>query len=179
MMTIGLRLWRLGSHLPAAFLLAGLLLWPPSAPAAAQTPAGIRVMDAGGAEVRTLSADAIAALPTAHIHTATPWSERADYEGPLLTDVIRLAAGGGTPPGAMPSGTVLLGAADDYTVRIPLADVERLRPILAYRQDGRPLSLRTRGPYWLIFPFDDTPAIQNDLWYYRAIWQITRLSLLP
>lgn len=175
MMTIGLRLRCLGIRFPAAFLLAGLLLSPPSAPVAAQTPAGIQVTDAGGVAVGNLSADAIAALPTARIRTATPWSERADYEGPLLADVIRLAAGGG---GALP-GSVRLGAADDYTVRIPLADVERFRPILADRQDGRPLSLRTRGPYWLIFPFDDTPAIQNDIWYYRAIWQITRLSLLP
>ncbi|MCW2248170.1 hypothetical protein M2352_003804 [Azospirillum fermentarium] len=173
-MPIGLRIWRLALRPFAWFALCLLAVAAPSGPAPAQS-AGIVVAQPGGAAARTLSSAEIEALPALRIRTATPWSEASDFDGPSLTEVLKLA--GVLPAGS--GGTVVLGAADDYTVRIALADIERLKPILAYRQNGQPLSLRTRGPYWLIFPFDDTPAIQNDLWYYRAIWQITRIALNP
>lgn len=173
-MSVGVRMRRLALWSFARFalcLLAGATVWP--GPVAAQTV--ITMMKPDGAVGRTLSAADIEALPPARIRTATPWSEKSDFDGPPLTEVLKLAGLWPAPAGA----TVVLSAADDYTVRIPLADIERLKPILAHRQDGKPLSLRTRGPYWLIFPFDDTPAIQNDLWYYRAIWQIIRIAVTP
>lgn len=181
-MSVGLRMRRLALRPFARFvlcLLAGVGGW--TGPAPAQTgittgiTTGIAMVRPDGAVGRTLSAAEIEALPAGRIRTATPWSEKSDFDGPPLTDVLKLA--GLWPAGA--GATVVLTAADDYTVRIPLADIERLKPILAHRQDGKPLSLRTRGPYWLIFPFDDTPAIQNDLWYYRAIWQIIRIAVTP
>lgn len=177
-MSAGVRMRRLALRPFALFalgLLAGAVVWAGPAPAQTGVTTGIAVVTPGGAVDRTLSTAEIEALPAARIRTATPWSEKSDFDGPPLTDVLKLAGLLPAAAGAM----VVLTAADDYTVRIPLADIERLKPILAHRQDGKPLSLRTRGPYWLIFPFDDTTAIQNDLWYYRAIWQIIRIAVAP
>lgn len=132
----------------------------------------VEIQDGAGARLRTISPAELDALPAATVRTSTPWSESALYEGPRLTDILRLI-------GRTGFSSVRLTAADDYAVQIPLTDIERLNPILARKQDGKPLALRTRGPYWLMFAFDDTPEIRNDTWYYRAVWQITRISLLP
>lgn len=132
----------------------------------------IEVSTTEGRRLRALSAADLDGLPTATIRTATPWSESALYEGPRLIDVLKLIGREG-------AATVRLIAADDYSAQLTMTEIERYNPILARKQDGKPLGLRTRGPYWLMFPFDDVGEIRNDAWYYRAVWQITRITLSP
>lgn len=153
-------------------LLAGLLCAPGPARSAEAPARGVLVVagaTARGPEVRLAPAD-LEAVGMTVIVTATPWSVPASrFEGPRLDALLTTLGARG--------GEVVLSALDGYSVTLPRGFLERYGAILAMRQDGRPLSVRDRGPYWLMFPFDDHPELRNDRHYYQAIWQVSRIEV--
>lgn len=148
-----------------AFISALLLLAVPA------WAADITVLAANGQPVGLITQQQIQGLPQHEFSTATPWGQAATYRGPRLTEVLQQAG--------LNSPSVILTAADDYKVTLSLADLQLYQPILAWRRDGQPLPLRDRGPYWLMFNFDSTPDLRNDVWYYRAIWQVVSITVSP
>jgi hypothetical protein len=119
----------------------------------------------------TVESDRLAALPPYEITTTTPWTGRARFSGPHFTEVMAQLGVSGS--------RVSLIAIDDYKVDLSMADIERYQPIIALSMNGERLPPRGRGPFWLMFPFDDHPELQNDAWYFRAIWQIDRIKVEP
>jgi len=51
-------------------------------------------------------------------------------------------------------------------------------PLLAYLRNGETMSVRDKGPVWLIFPFDDEPKFQNEEYYSRSIWQLDQIEIV-
>jgi hypothetical protein len=39
------------------------------------------------------------------------------------------------------------------------------------------MSLREKGPLWIIYPFDSSPEYQTELTYSRSIWQLNRIEV--
>jgi hypothetical protein len=39
------------------------------------------------------------------------------------------------------------------------------------------MSLREKGPLWIIYPFDSSPEYQTELIYSRSIWQLNRIEV--
>jgi len=109
-------------------------------------------------------------LPVHEIKTNTPWYDEAQtFSGPLLQDVL-------TKVGA--SGKQLtITALNDYSVVVPVSDAAQYQVILARSINGKPLSVRDKGPLFLIYPFDQYPELQNKLYYGRAIWQISSIKV--
>ncbi|MEK9971206.1 MAG: hypothetical protein VW600_18895, partial [Ferrovibrio sp.] len=68
-------------------------------------------------------------------------------------------------------------AHNDYTATLPIADVVRYNAILAMNADGVPLTLREKGPLFIIFPYDSDKALQTDIIYVRSVWQLRRLDV--
>lgn len=102
--------------------------------------------------------------------TSTIWTDgTATYSGVLLRDFL-LAVGA-------TGDTVTLTALNDYQITIPAADALEDGPLLAYLSDGKPMSVRDKGPVWLIYPFDDDPAYQNEQTFSRSIWQLNRIEI--
>jgi hypothetical protein len=118
-----------------------------------------------------IESEQLASLPTHEITTATPWTASARFSGPRFTDVLAQLGAHGSK--------VSLIAIDDYKVDLSMADIERYQPVLALSMNGEGLPPRGRGPFWLMFPFDNHPELQNDAWYFRAIWQIDRIRIEP
>jgi len=118
-----------------------------------------------------IDSEQLASLPAHEITTATTWTARARFSGPRFTDVLAQFGAHGSK--------VSLIAIDDYKVDLSMADIVRYQPILALSMDGERLPPRGRGPFWLMFPFDTYPELQNDAWYFRAIWQIDRIRIEP
>ncbi|MFM1907981.1 MAG: hypothetical protein RLZZ591_1658 [Pseudomonadota bacterium] len=112
----------------------------------------------------------IEALPRHSIKTNTPWYKQSmTFTGPRLSDV--LAAVGAT-------GTVLeIKALNDYKVDVPLNDALQYQPILARQMDGKVLSIRDKGPLFLVYPFDARQELKNDIYYGRSIWQISSITV--
>ena len=118
-----------------------------------------------------IESELLSSLPAHEITTATPWTGSARFSGPRFTDVLAQLGAHGSK--------VSLIAIDDYKVELSMADIERYQPILALSMNGERLPPRGRGPFWLMFPFDNHPELQNDAWYFRAIWQIDRIRVEP
>lgn len=154
--------------LTLALLLAPLL--PPLAQA--QTPAPGPVLTVSGTRglTRDYTMAALEAMPQVEVRTSNPWSKTAvSYSGPLLRTVLEATGADGQ--------TVRAVALNDYRVALPTADVREHNVILATRANGQPLSVRDKGPLFVVYPFDAEPALKQQLYYERSIWQVRRLQV--
>jgi hypothetical protein len=109
-------------------------------------------------------------LPITIIRTATPWHDGAQiFEGVALTDLVaHLGA----------SGRVLkVTALNAYRTEIPLEDAARHHPILAYRRNGAPMSVRDKGPLFVIYPYDADAALRTELYHSRSAWQVRSIAV--
>ena len=139
--------------------------------AEAATPAStILVIDGhvAGGQPATFDLEALKKLPVTRVTTMTPWTDGENlYEGVRIRDLL-------TKLGA--SGTVILAdAVDEYQVKIPMEDIRDYDVIVAYAVDGKPLPADNKGPLWIIYPYSQHPDLQNDLYFSRSVWQLTRL----
>ncbi len=110
-------------------------------------------------------------LAPARITTATTWTPRSVFEGPLLVDVMRAAG--------VYSGTLSCKTLDDYTAPIPWGDLERFGVILAHCQNGQRLSNKRWGPLWTMYPRDQNPTeLRGPVAETRFIWQVNRIEVM-
>ena len=108
------------------------------------------------------------ALPQHHISTTTPWYDGVrTFSGPLIKGLIKRL---GTN-----SKEIQAIALNDYSISLPVSDFDNYDVILATRVNGQPLSIREKGPLFVIFPFDQHPELKNEVYYQRSIWQLNRL----
>lgn len=138
-----------------------------SAPASAATMLEI---DAGG--VRTeFTSEEIDGFDQVVIDTGNDFSDGvAKFEGPLARDVI--GASGGSL-----EGMGVFVAANDYRVEIPLEDFVNYDVIFATSMNGNRLSLRDKGPIWIIYPMTDNPELHDSAFNARLIWQLVKIEL--
>jgi hypothetical protein len=116
---------------------------------------------------------ALEQLPQRKIVTATPWYSSAnEFSGPLLRDVLAAA---GSPAGA--SGRARFIALNDYRVEIPLEDAQRFDVVVARLLNGKPMTVREKGPLFVIYPFDEQPQLRTATYYSRCIWQLKAIEL--
>ncbi|HBR38321.1 MAG TPA: oxidoreductase [Sulfitobacter pontiacus] len=69
-------------------------------------------------------------------------------------------------------------AINDYAVEIPLTDAVEGGPIVAYRMDGDIMSVRDKGPLWIIYPYDSNADYRTEVVYSRSIWQLDRIKVV-
>lgn len=133
-----------------------------------QIDGAIRTPD--GARFIQLDSAAIRARPQQTVMTRTPWHDGTmTFSGPRLWDLLEPLK---------PTGKSLhITALNDYSVDIPLSDLQRYQPVLAWQLNGKALSVRDKGPLFLIYPFDAHPELHNQLYYGRSIWQIKRITI--
>lgn len=109
-------------------------------------------------------------LPQHKFTTMTPWSDKAiQFSGPLLRDVLAAAGAQGQ--------NILATAINDYRINIPVSDAMRFDMIVATRMNGEHMSVRDKGPLFVVYPFDSLPELQQARYYERSIWQLTSLEL--
>ena len=159
---------------------AGLCLavigWAACPDAAAETTAstktGLLRVDgtvAGGKAV-TVDLATLKSLPAITVKTTTPWTDQEDaFEGVLVRDLLDHFGAKGS--------SVVAYALDDYMVTIPMEDFRDYDVIIAYAIDGKPLPLDDKGPFWIIYPFSATSALQTDIYFSRSVWQLNRLTV--
>lgn len=109
------------------------------------------------------------ALPSRTITTTTPWTEGThSYVG--VSGKAFVEAVGAT------GSEALATALNDYVVTIPLEDFTGDHLIIAYEAGGEPMSIRDKGPLWVIYPYDDDARYRKDAVLSRSIWQLKSLS---
>ncbi len=131
----------------------------------------IRPENLGGAVEKIVTVEELRALPQVTLNVDTEWYEgtRA-YSGPLARDVVQIIGKGtGT--------TAHLTAVNDYAIDVPLADFETYDVILALDMDGEPLSVRDKGPIWVMYPINDREELRDPETNGKLIWQLVRLEV--
>lgn len=110
------------------------------------------------------------ALGRVQITTSTIWTEGVQqFEGvPLKVLLDRLGALG---------SVVWARAANDYGAEIPVAETSEDGPIIAYSMNGKEMSLRDKGPLWIVYPYDADSRYRNDVAYSRSVWQLVALDV--
>ncbi|WP_299428170.1 molybdopterin-dependent oxidoreductase [uncultured Shimia sp.] len=111
------------------------------------------------------------ALPKVQFETDTIWTEGTQvFEGVSLSALL-------THVGAS-NGNLLATAANDYTVSIPTSDAVENGPMIAYLRNGEKMSLRDKGPLWIVYPFAGNAAYKTEEYYSRSIWQLDRIEVV-
>lgn len=108
------------------------------------------------------------ALPVHTITTATTWTPRSTFTGPLLADILKTVGASGSQ--------IEIHTLDDYTYTIPVSDGDRYGVIVAYSMNGRRLKISDFGPLFLIYPRDAFPdELAGASGDSKFVWQIKAL----
>ena len=117
-----------------------------------------------------LDRNALLQLPQVTVSTTTLWTDgTSQFTGPLVRDILSAAGNSAKQISAI--------AANEYAVEIPVGDVQKYQIILALEKDGKILSIREKGPLWVIYPWSDHQELRQDKFYSRSIWQLKRINL--
>jgi hypothetical protein len=168
------RRWTLGS-------LAAAVLAPPvrafAAPPLGEPRGEVILTVTGGIDVTNgdgvarLDRELLLGMGTAELTTSTPFTEGVStFMGVLASRLLdRLGATG---------SELRTKALNDYAVTIPVAEIREYSVLLALDRDEQPLSVRERGPLWVIYPWQEYPELDDRVHRQRAIWQLTRIDVV-
>lgn len=158
-------------------ILAGLVCAPLYGVQALEAPQNRVVLTISGKLTRpnrggeaVFSMEMLEKLPQQSFTTKTPWYPKAvTFTGPLLRDVLAAAGASGQQIAAR--------ALDDYKTVIPMADAQDFHVILARQIDGKNLSIREKGPLFIVYPYDSKPELKAQVYLDRSAWQLKSLTI--
>lgn len=109
-------------------------------------------------------------LPQHEVTTNLPWTEEQHtYSGPYLDDVLKSAQATGQ--------WLCFEALDKYKVTLNYDRIKAFKPILALKRDGQLLTIRTKGPIWLILPVDDHETLNAALYNDFMVWHLVKIGV--
>jgi hypothetical protein len=107
-------------------------------------------------------------LPQTRFRTSTPWTQGiAEFEGVSFADLIKSLSGR--------FSKVKATALNDYSATMNVADILN-DGLLAYRFNGEAMTVRNKGPLWIVFPFDANPELKSERFYSKSVWQLKSLE---
>lgn len=92
------------------------------------------------------------------------------FEGPLARDVVALI-------GAGPGDIIVLTAVNDYSIEVPFSDFLDYRVVFAHSTDGTRLSMRDKGPIWVVYPMSEHEELRDPKYNARLIWQLVKVEV--
>lgn len=115
--------------------------------------------------------DMLKAMEQVTFQTSTPWTDGVQsFTGVSLEALLRSVG--------VTEGTLTAKAINDYAIEIPVSDAVAGGPILAYLQNGDPMSIREKGPLWVVYPYDSKEDYQAEVIYSRSIWQLSSIDVM-
>ena len=109
-------------------------------------------------------------LPQRTFTTLTPWETKpVQFTGPLLRDVLAAVKAQGTAIKAM--------ALNDFQSTIPVEDAMKFDVVMALKMNGKPISVKTKGPLFIVYPYDAKPELRSAVYYERSPWQLKSLTI--
>ena len=122
-----------------------------------------------GAQTRHFTLAELEAMGQRTVETTTIWTEGTQaFTGVELVALLDAAG--------ISEGTLKAYAVNDYAVEVPVSDAVAGGPIIAYANHGAPMSVRDKGPLWLVYPYDAHEEYRSEVIYSRSIWQLNRIE---
>lgn len=111
--------------------------------------------------------ETLQALGTHNLTTSTTWTDGPqNFEGPRLSAVLDAVGAEGN--------TLEAVALNNYSVELEVDELRRYPVLLASRMNGKTLSVRDKGPLWIVYPRDQYPQVSQD---HKWIWQVKELRI--
>jgi|TARA_R110000787_G_scaffold126902_2_gene238140 hypothetical protein len=108
-------------------------------------------------------------MPATEFYTSTPWTTGVQkfkgVEFKLLLDTYGIDA-----------DTVRVSALNDYSVMVPANVLRADGAILAYHLNDAEMSVREKGPFWVVFPYDKDVRFQTDAYWAYSVWQVKAID---
>lgn len=102
--------------------------------------------------------------------TTSPWyNGRTTFTGIPLQKLMDFVGAKGT--------VVKVTALNDYTTVIPLNDFKKYNVILALKINGKYMQIRDKGPLFIVYPYDSVSELNNQIYYSRSAWQVSRMDI--
>jgi len=99
----------------------------------------------------------------------TPWKEGArSYYGPPLKAFLKGFD--------LHNRTLRFVAINEYSTKIEGSFVARYPMMLAWKENGQPMSVRSLGPLWLMLPLHESPKL-IDQHSGKMIWQLKAIEI--
>jgi hypothetical protein len=159
----------------AGQLLASLLLCAPALALEAPKERPIltvtgKIGETNAGQAARFDMKMLAALPQHSFTTSTPWFDKpVKFTGPLLSDVLAAVKASGT--------TIKAVAINDYKITIPVSDASQYPMIMAREINDKEISVREKGPLFVVYPFDSDAKLRSSTYYERSIWQLKALEI--
>ena len=119
-------------------------------------------------ETAQFDMEMLRALDQTTFVTTTPWTEgEQTFTGVSLKALMEALE--------LTDGTLAATAINDYAVDVPVSDAVDGGPIIAYEMNGEEMSVRDKGPLWIVYPYDSSEEYRSELTYSRSIWQLDRI----
>ncbi|MEP3296844.1 MAG: oxidoreductase [Pseudoruegeria sp.] len=142
------------------------------------TPTGPVVLTIKGSISKTNVGDAmeldysmLSSLPSVSFETSTIWTEGvSEFTGIPLAALLDYVDADGH--------TIKAYAINDYAVQLPIEGLTESYPIVAFQKDNEEMTVRSKGPLWIVYPFDSSADLQTETVYARSIWQLNKLEIL-
>lgn len=158
------------------FFLAALLAAAPAA--ALDVPKGPVILTISGAVAQpnrdgsaVFDLSMLEGLEGRRVTMETPWTQgEVEFSGPFLREVLEAAGADGS--------RLIIRALNGYSAELPISDARDIDTILATRLDGKIMTVRTKGPSMLVYPFDQDRALYNEKYFARSVWQIGEIEVL-
>ena len=129
-----------------------------------------KVAEKNSAEAAEFDLAMLQKLPQQTFVTMTPWDKKPiKFTGPLLRDVLAAAKASGQ--------TMKATALNDYQTRIPMDDATRFDVIVAHQMNGEAIPVRTKGPLFIVYPYDSKAELRATTYYERSAWQLKALVI--
>jgi hypothetical protein len=128
------------------------------------------VANANADSTAAFDRDMLDAMPQVSFETTTQWTEGMNrFSGPSLRAVLDMVGADGA--------LIKAKAANDYVVEIPFNVASETAPIIATTMNGQTMSLREKGPLWIVFPYDSSELYRTGEIYSYSIWQLVELNI--
>jgi hypothetical protein len=155
------------------FIYAGIIAASIATPMMALANPILSVKIPGDAAAVELTAEELLSLKQIEISTANDYVDgMAVFSGPLLRSVFGDYV-------LKPTDKIKLTALNDYSTEMPAAEAIDYDVILAMTMNGNALSVREKGPLWVIYPMSDHKELQVPEFNDRLVWQLSKVEIIP
>ncbi|WP_421593240.1 hypothetical protein [Shinella sp. M27] len=128
------------------------------------------IRSADGSKTVEITAEAIEKAGSVTFKTTLPGTdgeELHEVRGPLMQSLLEQAG--------LEAEEYTAVALDNYEIDVPAEDFKTHGAIAAVEVDGKPLTVRDKGPAWIVYPRSDNPDLTDPIYESRSVWQLKEL----
>lgn len=130
----------------------------------------LKITSKSGEIIDSYGSERLKSLGTKVIETSTPWTSGLQvFNGVPATVLLDEVA---------PNSEIITAAAlNDYIIEVPVEILRRTGAIVAFELNGESMLPITKGPFWIIFDFDDLPLEQHTEIRRYSVWHLSELQI--